>query len=287
MSDRNSPPLPSPGASERRRASFSATAFSDLFGRSPSNATAQNPQNPQNPPTAYPGPITSAAAQANRRRLSLTTLGLSGSPTQSSSFGMPRSRGDSVSSANTGSVDESPFEEEDHGPTSASTAPNTPFARRLSFGARALRDVKQSNGNGHTNGRRSPSTIKTTTSPPTAAKSRGLSSSHRVTFASSENEELPHAASPRGGAGQSSQPVHALTGLLDRTGDGYNFAENLRTRAERMSISGSSGAQAPTRIPHQRAKSVAVMEPPKQMPKSPVVPDAFGERMLKGDFYMD
>ena len=90
-----------------------------------------------------------------------------------------------------------------------------------------------------------------------------------------------------GGSRHTSQPVHALTSLLDRTGDGYNFAENLRTRAERMSVSGPSAPQAPARIPHQRAKSVAIMEPPKQMPKAAPVPDAFGERMLKGDFYMD
>jgi len=39
---------------------------------------------------------------------------------------------------------------------------------------------------------------------------------------------------------------------------------------------------------HQRAKSVAIMEPPvREMPKQPRVPDAMQERILKGDFYMD
>jgi hypothetical protein len=39
---------------------------------------------------------------------------------------------------------------------------------------------------------------------------------------------------------------------------------------------------------HQRAKSVAIMEPPaREMPKQPKVPDAMQERILKGDFYMD
>jgi hypothetical protein len=43
--------------------------------------------------------------------------------------------------------------------------------------------------------------------------------------------------------------------------------------------------QPPT---HQRAKSVAIMEPPvREMPKQPKVPDAMQERILKGDFYMD
>jgi hypothetical protein len=39
---------------------------------------------------------------------------------------------------------------------------------------------------------------------------------------------------------------------------------------------------------HQRAKSVAIMEPPvREMPQQPKVPDAMQERILKGDFYMD
>jgi hypothetical protein len=39
---------------------------------------------------------------------------------------------------------------------------------------------------------------------------------------------------------------------------------------------------------HQRAKSVAIMEPPvREMPKQPKQPDAMQERILKGDFYMD
>lgn len=70
-------------------------------------------------------------------------------------------------------------------------------------------------------------------------------------------------------------------------GEGYNFAENLRSRAERGSMSGPPppmlGAGG-----HQRAKSVATMEPPvREMPKQPKVPDAMQERILKGDFYMD
>jgi hypothetical protein len=65
-----------------------------------------------------------------------------------------------------------------------------------------------------------------------------------------------------------------------------NFAENLRSRAERGSISGPPPMMG---VPsHQRAKSVAVMEPPiREMPKQPRQPDAMQERILKGDFYMD
>jgi hypothetical protein len=80
---------------------------------------------------------------------------------------------------------------------------------------------------------------------------------------------------------------HELTTMLSKTGEGYNFAENLRNRAERTSMSSTHPihSQPP---PHQRAKSVAIMEPPvREMPKQPKVPDAMQERILKGDFYMD
>ena len=91
-----------------------------------------------------------------------------------------------------------------------------------------------------------------------------------------------------------------LTCLLFRTGEGYNFAESLRTRAERTSMSGAHPLHSPTlqqhhqqqplgqqQQDHQRAKSVTVMEPPaREIPKAKV-PDAFQERILKGDFYMD
>jgi hypothetical protein len=71
-------------------------------------------------------------------------------------------------------------------------------------------------------------------------------------------------------------------------GEGYNFAENLRTRAERGSISAVPAMHSQQQQPHQRAKSVTIMEPPaREMPKQPRVPDAMQERILKGDFYMD
>jgi len=70
-------------------------------------------------------------------------------------------------------------------------------------------------------------------------------------------------------------------------GQGFDFAENLRSRAERSSVSAPTGM--PNSPPsHQRAKSVTIMEPPVQeMPRQPKMPDAFQERILKGDFYMD
>jgi len=157
--DRNSPPAPSP---TRRRSSF-AGQFVDMFGSRPSNAGNNNNQN-------MPGPISQAARQAQQRRLSLTTVGLSGSPNATSPFlpsGRPRT--ESLSSSNSGTVDESPFEDGD-APTSS--VPASPFARRLSFGARAMRDMRSSTGNTNANGRPSVSIAK---SPPTAKNGRGLS----------------------------------------------------------------------------------------------------------------
>jgi hypothetical protein len=165
--DRNSPPLPSPGATGRRRSSI-AGQFVDLFGNRPSNAGTSAPN-------TVPGPITSAAAQAQQRRLSLTTVGLSGSPNQTSPFGSVRSRGDSFSSSNSGTVEESPFEEGD-APTSS--VPTTPFARRMSFGARAMQNMRTTTGNGNANGRPSVSKAK---SPPTANPGR-MSCSYRNTI---------------------------------------------------------------------------------------------------------
>lgn len=78
--------------------------------------------------------------------------------------------------------------------------------------------------------------------------------------------------------------MRASTGNANANGGGLDIAEKMRTRAERGSISAGPGMQ-PT---HQRAKSVAVMEPPRDMPAAqPKRPDAFQERILKGDFYMD
>ncbi|KAK5187986.1 hypothetical protein LTR16_009015 [Cryomyces antarcticus] len=111
----------------------------------------------------------------------------------------------------------------------------------MSFGARALRDVK-TNTSGNVNGRAS---VNKAVSSPTA---KGRES--------------------------------------DTGGEGFNWSENLRNRAERSSIAGVSTGPSPPS--HQRAKSVAVMEPPvREMPKVANVPDHFQERILKGDFYMD
>lgn len=231
MSNENSPP-PSPSA---RRASFSpGQKLTELFGRSPTASSGN-----ANGTSPYPGSIATAAAQMQGRRLSISTLGLSGSPSQLSPFANPTGRRESTSSAGSQSIDESAVEDGDAGPNNI---PATPFARRISFGARALRDVKS--GTGNLNGRAS-----TTSASSPSAKGRA-------------------------------------------SGEGFNWSEQLRSRAERSSSitspppSGIAGP-GPSRG-HERASSVAVMEPPvKGIPKTQKAPDAFQERILKGDFYMD
>ncbi|EDU45408.1 hypothetical protein PtrSN002B_001885 [Pyrenophora tritici-repentis] len=284
--DRNSPPLHSPDG--RRRASVTSQTFQDLFGRSNSYVGQ---------PIQASGPITTAAANAQRRRLSLTTIGLGASPGQTSPFlQTPRTRTESISSANSGSVDESPFE--DDYALSASTSssnPATPFARRLSFGARAMRDVRQSNGGvGNPNGR---PPIHKASSPPTG-RGRGLSSlSQSLPSSSTLLRPFSHSHSRRSASIShiwpstiAEQPEYLLENYSltsSSTGEGYNFAENLRSRAERGSVSGPSPMLNPSGTTHHRAKSVTIMEPPaREMPK-PRVPDAMQERILKGDFYMD
>ncbi|CAA9962291.1 hypothetical protein CFE70_005703 [Pyrenophora teres f. teres 0-1] len=284
--DRNSPPLHSPDG--RRRASVTSQTFQDLFGRSNSYVGQ---------PIQGSGPITTAAANAQRRRLSLTTIGLGASPGQTSPFlQTPRTRTESISSANSGSVDESPFEDDYAASTSTSNSnPATPFARRLSFGARAMRDVRQSNGGvGNPNGR---PPIHKASSPPTG-RGRGLSSlSQSLPSSSTLLRPFSQSHSRRSASIShiwpstiAEQPEYLLENYSltsSSTGEGYNFAENLRSRAERGSVSGPSPMLSPSGTTHHRAKSVTIMEPPvREMPK-PRVPDAMQERILKGDFYMD
>ena len=158
MSNENSPP-PTPPSPSARRASFSPGQF---FGRGSNVGNGGT--------TAYPTPIATAAANAQaqqRRRLSITSLGLSGSPTQASAFARARQGSLSSGTSYNPSIDENAIEEGDAAPMS--TSPHSPIGRRLSSGARALRDVRI--GSGNVNGR--------APSGPASApsvKGRGLSS---------------------------------------------------------------------------------------------------------------
>ncbi len=287
-----------------RRSSFAGQTFANIFGDNrPSVSKPTAPENTSPPTQQMPGPISQAAAQAQRRRMSLTTLGLSGSPNQTSPFGSYRGgRRDSIGSANSGSYDESAIAEEE-GPareTSDGGSPNTPFARRTSFGARALRDIRTTSfggtreggpGSPGQNGTRSPPMSSSNGTASRSAhngtissrdsKGRGLSLV-TSTFLSSCTITSPSAAKY---PNSSMLTLHVLTG----PNEGFNWSDNFRTRAERTSIAAQGGGGPPVGG-HARAKSVAVMEPPPAAPPKPKEqkrPDHFQERILKGDFYMD
>jgi hypothetical protein len=89
------------------------------------------------PPTAYPGPIATAAAQANsQRRMSFS--GLNGSPPKlQTGYAFRRGSVSSISSSSS-AQDESAIDDSEPTPEIASS----PFARRMSWGARALREVR-------------------------------------------------------------------------------------------------------------------------------------------------
>lgn len=110
-----------------RRASFSV-------GSSLSDYLSSNRQ-PQ-PPSAYPSPIVTAAAQANhQRRMSMP--GINGSPPHLQTGFLRRGSVSSVSS-NVSGPDETAIDDSE--PVSGS--PTSPFARKMSWGARALREVR-------------------------------------------------------------------------------------------------------------------------------------------------
>ena len=284
-----------------RRSSFAGQALADLFGSSrPSVSRPADDSSSGSPPASYPGPITTAAAQAQRRRMSLTTLGLSGSPTnQTSPFNSFRGRRESFGSSNSGSIDESAIEDGPPEIKGPDTTPASPFARRMSFGARALRDVRNSScggGGGTSPGQngRSPPTSKTAHAR-TASVSNGTISSRDAKGGKGRGLSslctVPTSSQPRSQTPTSSSKPQMLTFNVS-IGEGFNWSDNLRTRSERGSIAAPGGG-----IPgivgqnnHSRAKSVATEAPVREMPSAPKEqkrPDHFQERILKGDFYMD
>ncbi|KAH6691551.1 hypothetical protein F5X68DRAFT_66109 [Plectosphaerella plurivora] len=238
----------------RRRGSVTQQALAGLFR---SNSTSMG--------------VNFQTSDPNRRRLSIATtgIGLAGtSPTTTSGAAFSSFRRGSIST-NSDSIDENAIDEEE----SSRTAPVTPFTRRMSFGAPSMRPR---NGNG------SPGSNGNNPSAPSRASA----------------PKPPAVLGRRGSVNPRSLPAD----------QGFNWSEQLRSRAEssvtgqRPSFSfGASNmstspprASLPVNSPHDRAKSVSDMPaPPAQAmkPKAPEPqrqkPDAFQERILKGDFYMD
>ncbi|KAH0286190.1 hypothetical protein M436DRAFT_52651 [Aureobasidium namibiae CBS 147.97] len=239
MADQNDQSSTNSTYNQRRRSSFVGQAFTDMFSRSsrPSESSGNSPP--------AQGPITTAAAEASRRRLSVSTLGMSASPNQGSPMSA-RMRGESVSSS---TVDESAIDDE---PSSATPGNSGPFARRVSFGARALKDMKGGSAS-------------VPAGRPTA------------TITIPEEEVVD-------GEKKTLAPTSSSLGRRE----GFNWADNMRSRAERGSISGLSASPPTGGWTHSRSKSIAVMDTPvRDNPKPMNVPDQFQERILKGDFYMD
>ncbi|KAK4542051.1 hypothetical protein LTR36_007082 [Oleoguttula mirabilis] len=284
----------SPARTRNRRSSFAGQTLADLFGTGRSNTQRTSTDNGANssPPTQQlPGPISQAAAQAQRRRLSLTTFGPGSAPGSTSPYNSYRgARRDSISSANSGSIDESAIED-DVGPANNST-PTTPFARRMSFGARALMDVRTSSGGSSGGG--GPNTGQNGTKSPPApntasAKAQNGTISSRDGKGRGLSTPVPH--HPRHRYTMSLPFTPSLLTGAARIGSADFWNENMRTRAERTSIGSHSGGGMPVPAAHARAQSVATMEQPiREMPAAPKQdrkPDHFQERILKGDFYMD
>ena len=301
MSDPNSPPSP-----QRRRSSF-VDLFTSRPNMSATNPAATNSMS-SSPPSAAAVPPSPNPPQ-HRRGTSITALGLSTNPQgQTSPFGAfaKQRRASVATSSSSGSPEfrnsfgDEPavLEDDDTVKPMGNTSSSPTLGRRLSFGAQALRDVKQSNGPGSpVAGRRSSnlftlseSNENKTLQPPsqgqgggssgsakTAGKSRGLSfSSLRLT----------------------SLAVICRRDTDDCLGEGFNWSEALRDRTKRSPSfsSGNPFAANAVRPSGQRTTSMAApsaLEPPKEMPKpaEPVTrmkkPDHLGERMLRGDFMMD
>ncbi|KAI4743159.1 hypothetical protein E4T50_06450 [Aureobasidium sp. EXF-12298] len=240
MADQNDQSSTNSAYPQRRRSSFVGQAFTDMFSRSsrPSESSGNSPP--------AQGPITTAAAEASRRRLSVSTLGMSASPNQGSPMSA-RMRGESVSSS---TVDESAIDDE---PSSATPGNSGPFARRVSFGARALKDMKGGSAS-------------VPAGRPTAT----------VTIPEEEVVD---------GEKKTLAPTSSSLGRRE----GFNWADNMRSRAERGSISGLSASPPTGGWTHSRSKSIAVMDTPVRDNPKPMnrVPDQFQERILKGDFYLD
>ncbi|KAI1491849.1 hypothetical protein F5X96DRAFT_678133 [Biscogniauxia mediterranea] len=263
------------GSSHERRGSVTSAAFSNLFHRSNSTSAGNGRES-----------AAALAAREQRRRLSVTTLGLSGTspPSQTNTpFGLRRG---SISTNNSEAIDESAVEDDDY---AAKPAPSSPFARRISFGAQAMRNIRT--------GPVSPGSV-----------GRPAQHSRRISYSGQPHPpptSAPSASAARRTSTSQASTTHSTRSPSDmvfaRPDNGYNWSEQLRSRAESSLTNhrpsfGAAASVSPSRLngQHDRAKSVSDMPPPPQQaaamkprhverPK----PDHMQERILKGDFYMD
>ncbi|SPN96797.1 uncharacterized protein DNG_00317 [Cephalotrichum gorgonifer] len=215
-------------APRARRGSVGNAVFSNLFQRSSSISNGSS--------SVFPPPINMNDAAAQRRRLSVSTVGIHGaSPTSSSA---PYHFRRASTSTNSESIDECAIEEDDMGsPTSAKTAPTTPF-RRMSVSGAVPRGFRN-----------------------------GSIGTDQGQFAWSE--QLRSRAESSISGNRASFSLANSFGTSPPRGGGMPAREPPRPTAEMQAPPAQSPAAAKPRQPERRK------------------PDAFQERILKGDFYMD
>ncbi|KAG6046063.1 hypothetical protein E4U17_008026 [Claviceps sp. LM77 group G4] len=272
----------SPNGPPQRRGSITQASFTNLFQRGPTTCAGGSN-----------GQMNGGPFDTHRRRLSVTTMGLSGtSPTSPSSFNLRRGS----MSTNSDSIDESVVED-DEMPGTVKTIPAAPFGRRTSFGGSNLRTYRPG-GNSPGNGKMQEFHHRTPDPELLAESSLGHARCSRA-----------DGGQGRGSIGGSGTDYLSIM-MASRTFSdsviradqpGLNWSEQLRSRAEScvsaVRPSFSLGSSPPRPAPqHDRTKSVSdMMQPPVQAPRpavqqpkpEPRKPDAFQERILKGDFYMD
>ncbi|KAI0466996.1 hypothetical protein F4859DRAFT_283480 [Xylaria cf. heliscus] len=272
------------GPPNDRRGSVTSAAFSNLFHRR--NSTSATGNGNGNGNGAGRESVSAAAARDQRRRLSVTTLGLSGAspPSASVPFGLRRG---SISTNNSDSIDENAIEDDE-----PAKVPSTSFARRTSFGAQAMRNMRTgqtSPGSGRPAQHARRTSAAAPRQPPLGASSLSAAAAARRMSTSQASNALP-----------ARTPSDMLSARSD---NGYNWTEQLRFRAESSvtgqrptfgSMSAAPGSPPRTTPHHDRARSVSDMPAPPQQPEvmKPThherpKPDYMQERILKGDFYMD
>ena len=286
------PPPASPPPQRRRRSSFV-----DMFT---SRSTSSNNVS-SSPPTNQA--TSTSAMPAHHRGMSITTMGLTGNANgQNGPFNaFARQRRASVATSSaSGSPefknnfgDEPAVIEEDD---TARVPPNSSasFGRRLSFGAQALREVKQGSGPGSPGAGRRPSSFLSTLDEDNGNNlpSRPVSSGKAKT--PGKDRGLPPANFRILSPPSPTSKIMLITSL----GEGFNWSEALRDRSKR-SPSFTSGNPFASNSNRPRATSSGASDappppPPQEMPKTVETPrsrmrkpDHLGERMLRGDFMMD
>jgi hypothetical protein len=309
MADQSLPSTPGSSSPQRRRSSIT-----ELFTSRPVLNTSVSPS-PS--PTTAPSPVPPAQP---RKAMSIATLGLGGgSPTAGSPFtAFAKQRRASVATSSaSGSPefrnsfsDEPAVLEEGDSTTVPLNPPGSPsLARRMSFGAQALRDVKQGGSpagggrrlstslfavNENVNPNGTPASI--VGSPQTATpagKGRGRSS---LLPLSPSSPNSPTSMSTSLGVLQLCPYAHKASDQLSLThsaGEGFNWSDALRDKTKRSPSFSSTVNPFAGGLARNRSVSGGTTEPPKEMPKPAAPPpqmkkpDHMGERMLRGDFMID